>query len=39
MILCDKNPVGVNRLCIKIAENEVLFEIYIMALKWDKDAI
>ena len=30
---------GINQPCIKIAENEVLFEKYIMALKRDKDAI
>ena len=39
MLLRDKNPVGINRPCIKIAENEVLFEKYRMALKRDKDAI
>ena len=39
MLLCDKNPVGTNRPCIKIADIEVLFEIYRMALKRDKDAI
>ena len=39
MLLCDKNPVGIIRPCIKIAENEVLFEKYRMSLKRDKDAI
>ena len=36
ILLRDKNPVGINLLCIKIAENEVLFEKYRMALKRDK---
>ena len=39
MLLRDKNPVGINRPCIKIVENKVLFEKYIIALKRDKDAI
>ena len=39
MLLRDKNPVGINLPCIKIVENKVLFEKYIIALKWDKDAI
>ena len=39
MLLRDKNTVGINRPCIKITKNEVLFEKYIMALKRDKDAI
>ena len=39
MLLRNKNPVGINLPCIKIAENEVLFEIYRMDLKRDKDAI
>ena len=26
MLLCDKNPLGINQPCIKIAENEVFFE-------------
>ena len=39
MLLRDKNPVGINRPCIKIAKNEVLFEKYRMDLKRDKDAI
>ena len=39
VLLRDKNRVGINRPCIKIANNELLFEIYIMALKQDKYAI
>ena len=39
ILLRDKNPVVINRPCIKIAKNEVLFEKYRMALKRDKDAI
>ena len=39
ILLRDKNPVGINRPCIKIAKNEVLFEKYRMALKRDKYAI
>ena len=39
MLLCDNNTMGINRPCIKIANNEVLFEKYRMALKLDKDAI
>ena len=39
MLLRNKNPVGINQPCIKIAKNEVLFEKYRMALKRDKDAI
>ena len=39
MILRDKNPLVINRPCIKIADNELLFEEYIMALKRDKYAI
>ena len=39
MLLREKNPMGINRPCIKIAENEVLFEKYRIALKQDKDAI
>ena len=30
---------GIDQPCIKIANNEVLFEKYRMALKWEKDAI
>ena len=33
------NPIGLDKPCIKIAKSEILFEKYIMALKWDKDAI
>ena len=39
MLLRDNNPVGINRPCIMIAKNEVLFEKYIKALKRDKYAI
>ena len=39
MLLRDKNPVGINRPCINISENELLFEKYRMALKRGKDAI
>ena len=39
IFLRDKNPLGIKQLCIMIAKNEVLFEIYIIALKRDKDAI
>ena len=33
------NPVGIDQQCLTIANNEVLFEQYIIALKRDKDAI
>ena len=39
MLLRDKNPVEINRPCIKIAENEMLFGKYRMALKRDKYTI
>ena len=39
MILCEKNLVGINQPCIMIANNEVFFEKYRMALNRDKDAI
>ena len=39
MLIHDKNQVGINQPCIMIANNEVLFEKYRMALKRDKDAI
>ena len=39
ILLRDKNPVGINRPCIKISKNEVLFEIYIIALKRYKYSI
>ena len=39
MLLRDKNPTVINRPCIKIADNELLFEEYIMALKRDTDSI
>ena len=37
--LREINPIGIDEPCIKIAKSELLFEIYIMALKRDKDAI
>ena len=37
--LRDINPIGINKLCIKIAKSELLFEKDRMALKRDKDAI
>ena len=33
------NPLGIDQPCLNIANNEVLFEKYKIALKWDKDAI
>ena len=39
MLLRDNNPTGIDQPCIKIANSEVLFEKYRMALKRDKDAI
>ena len=33
------NPFGTDRPCLKIAEDEFLFEKYIIALKRDKDEI
>ena len=39
ILLCDKNPAGINRPCIKIAKNEVLFEKCRMTHEQDKDAI
>ena len=39
MLLRDKNPLGINRPCIIIAKNEVLFEQYIIALKREKYSI
>ena len=33
------NPLGIYWPCLKIAKDELLFEIYIIALKQDKDAI
>ena len=35
----ENNPIGIDQPCIKIANSEVLFEIYIMALMRDKYAI
>ena len=39
IILSDMNPLGIKQPCIMIAKNEVLFEQYRIALKWDKDEI
>ena len=39
IILRDMNTLGINQPCLTITNNEVLFEIYIIALKRDKDAI
>ena len=39
MLLRENNPVGINRPCIIIANNEVFFEKYRMCLKRDKYAI
>ena len=39
ILLRDNNPLGIDKSCIKIANNEVLFEKYRMALKRDKYAI
>ena len=33
------NPLGINQPCLEIASNELLFEKYIIALKWEKYAI
>ena len=37
--LCENYPIGIDQPCIKITNNEVLFEKYRMALKRDKDSI
>ena len=39
ILLRDNNPIVIDQPCIKIAESELLFERYRMALKRDKDAI
>ena len=39
IILKKMNPLGINRPCLKIASNELLFEKYRIALKRDEDAI
>ena len=39
VILRDMNPLGIDQPCLKIANNEVLFEKYRIALKRDKYAI
>ena len=33
------NPLVIKQPCLAISKNEVLFEQYIIALKWEKDAI
>ena len=38
ILLSNNNPMGIDQPCIKIEDNEVLFETYRMALKRDKDA-
>ena len=37
--ICNNNRIGIDQPCIKIANSEVLFEIYRMDFKRDKDAI
>ena len=39
IILSDMNPLGIKQSCIMLANNEVLFEQYRIALKRDKYAI
>ena len=39
IILKNMNPLGIDQPCLTIANNEVLFEKYRIALKRDKDAI
>ena len=39
ILLKKMNPLGIDRPCLEIANNELLFEIYRIALKRDKDAI
>ena len=39
IFICDKNPLRIKRPCNMIANNEVLFEQYIIAHMQDKDAI
>ena len=39
ILLRGNNPLGIDKPCIKIANNEVLFEKYRMAVKRDKFAI
>ena len=39
IFLCNKNPLGIKQPCIMIANNELLFEQYIISLKRDKYAI
>ena len=39
IILKNMNPLGIDRPCLKIANNELLFEKYRIALKRDKDEI
>ena len=39
ILLKKMNPLGIDRPCLKIAKDELLFEKYRIALKRDKDAI
>ena len=39
IILKNMNPLGIDQTCLTIANNELLFEKYRIALKRDKDAI
>ena len=39
IILKNLNPLGIDQPCLTIANNKVLFEKYIIALKQEKDAI
>ena len=39
IILRDMNPLGIDQPCLMIANNEVLFEKYRIAIKQDKDTI
>ena len=39
ILLKKMNPLGIDRSCLKIAKDELLFEKYRIALKRDKDAI
>ena len=39
ILLCENNPLGIDRPCQKIARDEMLFEKYRIVIKRDKDAI
>ena len=39
ILLKKMNPLGIDRPCLEIASNELLFEKYRIALTWDKDEI